>query len=44
MPTNMYGTTNIINCLSRIERTLKYIRENMVDLNVIVTEEEKNVR
>lgn len=34
---------NIINRLDRIERTLKYIQENMIDTDVIITEEEKRM-
>ncbi len=34
---------NIINRLDRIEKTLKYIQENMIDVDVIVTEEEKRM-
>ncbi len=33
---------NIISRLDRIEKTLKYIQENMIDVDVILTEEEKN--
>jgi len=32
---------NIISRLDRIEKTLKFIQENMVDVDVILTEEEK---
>lgn len=34
---------NIVNRLDRIERTLRYIQENMIDLDVIITEEEKRM-
>ena len=34
---------NIINRLDRIEKTLKFIQENMVDVDVILTEEEKTM-
>lgn len=32
---------NIINRLDRIERTLRFIQENMVDADAILTEEER---
>mgnify|MGYP001615294580 FL=1 len=32
---------NIINRLDRIEKTLRFIQENMIDVDVILTEEEK---
>ena len=32
---------NIINRLDRIEKTLRFIQENMVDVDVILTEEER---
>ena len=34
---------NIIDRLERIERALRYIQENMIDIDVIVTEEEKKM-
>ena len=34
---------NIANRLDRIEKTLKYIQENMIDVDVIITEEEKRM-
>lgn len=34
---------NIINRLDRIEKTLKYIQENMIDVDVIITEEERRM-
>lgn len=34
---------NIINRLNRIEKTLRYIQENMIDVDVIITEEEKKM-
>ena len=34
---------NIDNRLDRIEKTLKYIQENMVDVDVIITEEERRM-
>ena len=34
---------NIVNRLDRIEKTLKYIQENMVDVDVIITEEERRM-
>ena len=34
---------NIVNRLDRIEKTLKYIQENMIDVDVIITEEEKRM-
>lgn len=34
---------NIINRLDRIEKTLKFIQENMTDADIILTEEEKNI-
>jgi hypothetical protein len=34
---------NINNRLDRIEKTLKIIQENMVDVDVIITEEERRM-
>ena len=34
---------NIVNRLDRIEKTLKLIQENMVDVDVIITEEERRM-
>ncbi len=34
---------NIVNRLDRIEKTLRYIQENMIDVDVILTEEEKRM-
>ena len=34
---------NIINRLDRIEKALKYIQENMIDADIIITEEEKKM-
>ncbi|MDO8516531.1 MAG: hypothetical protein Q7S33_00240 [Nanoarchaeota archaeon] len=34
---------NIINRLDRIEKALKYIQENMIDTDIIITEEEKRM-
>ena len=34
---------NIDTRLDRIEKTLKYIQENMVDVDVIITEEERRM-
>ena len=34
---------NIVNRLDRIEKTLRYIQENMIDIDVIITEEEKRM-
>jgi len=34
---------NINNRLARIEKTLKFIQENMVDVDVIITEEERRM-
>ena len=34
---------NIINRLDRIEKSLKYIQENMIDVDVILTKEEKKL-
>ncbi len=34
---------NIDNRLDRIEKTLRYIQENMIDVDVIITEEEKRM-
>ena len=34
---------NIDNRLDRIEKTLKYIQENMIDVDVIITEEERRM-
>jgi len=34
---------NIDTRLDRIEKTLKYIQENMVDADVIITEEERRM-
>ncbi|NCN98649.1 hypothetical protein COU62_01750 [Candidatus Pacearchaeota archaeon CG10_big_fil_rev_8_21_14_0_10_35_219] len=34
---------NIDNRLARIEKTLKFIQENMVDVDVIITEEERRM-
>ncbi len=34
---------NIDNRLDRIEKTLKYIQENMIDADVIITEEERRM-
>ena len=34
---------NIIDRLDRIEKTLKYIQENMIDLDIIITDEEKKM-
>jgi len=34
---------NIDNRLDRIEKTLKYIQENMIDVDVIITEEERKM-
>ena len=34
---------NIVNRLDRIEKTLKFIQENMVDVDVIITEEERRM-
>ena len=34
---------NIDNRLGRIEKTLRYIQENMIDVDVIITEEEKKM-
>ena len=34
---------NIDNRLDRIEKTLKYIQENMIDIDVIITEEERKM-
>jgi hypothetical protein len=32
---------NIINRLDRIEKTLKFIQENMIDVDIILTQEER---
>ena len=32
---------NIDNRLDRIEKTLRYIQENMIDVDVLITEEER---
>ena len=34
---------NIVSRLDRIEKVLRYIQENMIDLDVILTEEEKRM-
>lgn len=34
---------NIVNRLDRIEKALKYIQENMIDVDVIITEEERKM-
>ena len=34
---------NIDTRLERIERTLRYIQENMIDIDVIITEEERRM-
>ena len=34
---------NIDTKLDRIEKTLKYIQENMIDVDVIITEEERRM-
>ena len=34
---------NIVNRLDRIEKTLKFIQENMINIDVILTEEEKRM-
>ena len=34
---------NIVNRLDKIERVLKNIQENMVDVDVIITEEERRM-
>ena len=34
---------NIVSRLDRIERTLRYIPENMIDVDVIITEEERRI-
>ena len=34
---------NIVNRLDRIEKTLKFIQENMVDVDVIITDEERRM-
>lgn len=34
---------NIINRLDRIEKTLRYIQENMIDVDVIISKEEKKM-
>ena len=34
---------NIDNRLDRIEKTLRYIQENMIDVDVLITEEEKKM-
>jgi len=34
---------NIVNRLDRIEKTLRYIQENMIDVDVIITEEERRM-
>lgn len=34
---------NIDTRLDRIEKTLKYIQENMIDVDVIITEEERRM-
>ena len=34
---------NIVNRLDRIEKTLRYIQENMMDVDVIITEEERRM-
>lgn len=34
---------NIVNRLDRIEKTLKFIQDNMVDVDVIITEEERRM-
>lgn len=34
---------NIVSRLDRIEKTLKFIQENMIDVDVILTEEEKRM-
>jgi hypothetical protein len=34
---------NLDNRLDRIEKTLKFIQENMVDVDVIITEEERRM-
>ena len=34
---------NIDNRLDRIEKTLRYIQENMIDVDVIITEEERRM-
>lgn len=34
---------NIINRLDRIEKALRYIQENMIDADVIITEEERRM-
>ena len=37
------GQQSIDTRLDRIEKTLKYIQENMIDVDVIITEEEKRM-
>ena len=37
------GQQNIDTRLDRIEKTLKYIQENMVDVDIIITEEERKM-
>ncbi len=34
---------NIVNRLARIEKTLKFIQNNMIDVDVILTEEERRM-
>ena len=34
---------NIVNRLDRIEKVLRYIQENMIDVDVIITEEERRM-
>ena len=34
---------NIVSRLDRIEKTLRYIQENMIDVDVIITEEERRM-
>ena len=34
---------NIINRLDRIEKSLKFIQENMVDMDIILTNDEKKM-
>ena len=34
---------NIDNRLDRIEKTLRYIQENMLDVDIIITEEERRM-
>jgi hypothetical protein len=34
---------NLSNRLDRIEKTLKFIQENMIDIDVIITEEERRM-